>query len=588
MRAFWSKRLRPARCHVPDPRLAIPFRVRRIPSARVLWRNDRWFAEKGLDTSNADIRRELDAWLVEGFGVLAETDGPDELWADLYGTTNGSIHGGSGRAGSIAGFNAKGIGRTPLVARNTDFHHSHGSLWLYEAVREIIAAEVVATELPHGAVPIVALLDTDHDIDVRGSKELARRAIIVRPDFVRPAIFERSIYFGEGGTPDSEQVRDARRVAAAVRDAVAGVCRFEPDGLSLSGMFHNIGEQLGAGRAARLWQGQFSSANIAVDGAWTDFGAFCSLPDWRRTERDLGERFGDEERLIIETIRSVHFSWSKYGQLADWQKLAAACAVHLPEDVNRSFRRTLQKELGLNMFVDPAGDGEVLDVLCAYYAQQQAQQSRYEQGDFGTREWISRSLGPVGSGCADMRLHSAFCRSYFDRKSLASLRLATARRVFEPRPLLYQAAADQNFKRLSNPTGYNFDYTPAQVDQYIRSTVGQSRRFFPNVVDAMVLCQLVDGPITLLLLTSHDISEPIYWQLTAPIGIDGVQVGDATLPLNALGRPTADGAGLFQTWRLTIGEVIAFRGGVWLKGVRCHTSNNVIDWRVEPKSPYTT
>lgn len=581
MKVSSLERIRLAHYHMPDPRLAVPFRVRRIPSARVLWRNERWFAGEGFEMNDARARRELDAWLVDRFGVLAEPDGPDELWADLYGTTNGSIHGGSGRAGSVDGFNAKGIGRTPLAARNTDFHHSHGSLWLYEAVREIVAAEVVATELPHGAVPIVALLDTDHDVDVPGSTELARRAIIVRPDFLRPATFERSIYFGEAGTPDSEQVRDARRVAAAVGDAAIGIRRFEPVGLSLAGMFRNIGEQLGAGRAARLWQGQFSSANISVDGAWTDFGAFCSMPDWRRTERDLGERFGDEERLIAETIRSVHFSWGKYAQLTDWQGLAADCVSRLPEDVSRTFRQTLRSELSLDMLVGEAGSREVLDVLGAYYAHQQKQRSRYEHGDFGAREWIGRSLRLMDHCCDDMHHYTAFRSSYLNHGSSTAFKLATARRVFEPRQLLYQAAADRTFKCLSNPTNYHFNYTPAFIERYIRNAVARSRRFFPAVVDAVILCQLVDGPTTLVLLVDHDGSAPPYWQLTAPLGMGGVQLGEATVSLEALGDPTAIGPGLFRTWQLPIGDVIAFQGGVWLKGLPCRTSSDVIDWRAE-------
>src|SRR5206468_820219 len=106
--------------------------------------------------------------------------------ADRYGATSGSAHGGSGRVGTNGPFNVKGLGRTPLASTMSDWQHSHGCLWLEEAVREAIYSEVADAEFPHGAVPVVAIIGTGirHELE---DGAVGERALLVRPSFLRLA-----------------------------------------------------------------------------------------------------------------------------------------------------------------------------------------------------------------------------------------------------------------------------------------------------------------------------------------------------------------------------------------------------------------
>lgn len=458
---------------VPSTAQVVAFPVRRIRSARVIWLNDRWFAEQGIDIACRRVRAEIYRDLEHHFGVIScERQHADALLnAEMYGVTAGSIHGGGGRSGGRQGLHAKGVGRTPLAARNTDFHHSHGSLWLYEAVREIIASEVVAAELPHGSVPIIALLDTMHDVDVAGSSEIARRALIVRPDFVRPGSFERSIFFGSAGHSGSDQVRDAARVQSVVKEAAAGTGRFAVAPFSFADMTAKIIDQLGAGRALRLWQGQFSSANLSTDGAWNDFGAFCALPDWRRSERVLGECFGNEQRNVAAALHSIAQSIAKYGGCLD---APAPDAVTIEAGIDRSFRATVARELDLSTLPTEQA-GLIAEMITAYFRSQQRLRVANEDGV--RRSW----LGDITDGGAEAtgdRLTARFIEYYLAGRPPRERHLheATARRFFRPRTALYQGAADRQFKKRVNATGTRFDYRPVDIVQYIEDRVGESRR----------------------------------------------------------------------------------------------------------------
>lgn len=521
-----------------DARFGVPFDTVPLAGARLLWLNARWFAANGFDLSDPEIAAEIEGWLLQHFGVIAD-DSPDPsstLFAERYGGTHGIVHGGSGRAGSRDGFNAKGIGRTPLVGTRSDFHHVHGALWLYEAVREIIASEIADAELPRGAVPIIALLDTGQDL--RFPDQLVRRAIIVRPDFVRPAIFERSVFFGTSGTFGSDQALDASRVRAAVKAAATGSHPFGTD-LSIESIFEGIAVQLGAGRALRLWQGQFTSSNIAIDGAWADFGAFCAMPDWRCAERGFGARFGTDELLIYNTVRSICFYWAKCGALADARQEARRIVDRFPRWVSKSFDETLARELRLRRLLNDQQAGTLLTLLNRYYVYQQRQECVYEEspkggwivGDFERHD----DLQQTGSS-SDYRYSRDFAEGYGDG-NLEGARTALARRTFAERPLLYPTAADRAFKRYANPSGEAFRHTPHRVQAYIDERIGQSRRAWPEIDERyLVLAQYCRGATTVLLTADLDRSGEYRWLIDGPVTDDRLRLSFADLPLKTFGR----------------------------------------------------
>jgi hypothetical protein len=562
----------------PGPAQCVPFPVQRLPSARVIWLNDRWFASCGFDIADPTTRAEIVDWLLARFGVISCS--PEEcegiLTAEMYGTSSGSVHGGAGRAGGCEGFHAKGVGRTPLTGSNTDFHHAHGSLWLYEAVREIVASEVVATELPHGSVPIIALFDTDQDVDVAGATELARRAIIVRPDHVRPGSFERSLYFGSAGTLGSDQVRDAERVRSVVQDAVAGRGRFAGEVFSLDQMIGRIATQLGAGRALRLWQGQFSSANMSIDGAWTDFGAFCALPDWRRAERPLGERFGEEETAFRRTAESIaYFIARTTGQTprADLSPSRVRAAV------KAAFEARIVEELMLDSSA-ASGPSPVLELVRAYFEHQQRQAVACEDGV--PRGWMSSAVDPdSATASADERerqFHREFVAQYIGTGVSAEARRITARRFWRARPGLYQGAADRCFKGYSNPSGYGFTYEPEGIRRFIATRISENRRAWPDRRrGTVVLRQWQNGAESLL--QTKDAGGDVGWELVGVERAGIIRFGGASLSLRSLDPWQSDApTGALHRFQLPA-DAVAVRGrAVSILGRDAHLAQPMLHW----------
>jgi hemolysin-activating ACP:hemolysin acyltransferase len=186
----------------------VPFEARQLRRARVLWINRRWFLERQIDVSRANVRDRLANWLLDEFAYAvtgnagagdAFTSRVRTLYADRYGISSGqSGHGGSGRVATIGCFQAKGIGAAPLVGAGANWVHSSGCCSVEEGIREAICGEVAATEFPHGAVPVIAILDTGlyvcPPVDAKRPENThsVRRAIIIHLAVLRVAHAERA------------------------------------------------------------------------------------------------------------------------------------------------------------------------------------------------------------------------------------------------------------------------------------------------------------------------------------------------------------------------------------------------------------
>ncbi|MDF4005198.1 hypothetical protein P3W33_17505 [Luteibacter sp. PPL552] len=329
-----------------SPSIGAPFVARRLRSIDVVWINERWFLGRGVDVIDGGTRAAVVEALKAEFGFAVPRPPcdlePEEfyedfsrvLYADRYGAPGGTPnHGGSGRCGYAGALNAKGIGPTPLIGETADWYHSHGCMWLEEAIRETILAEVASAEFPHGAVPTVAILRINDVLRRPDGSFEPPRAIMIRPNFIRPAHFERSIYFGRGGLPNSQQFIDAERV----REAVSSFCKNAGDkgalGVSTASVqetLTRISRQIGHGWFHRLYHGGVFSSNVTVDGELVDFGSFRALPDWRRARTTrAAPPFGEELAYMLPMIDSLAFYFRKYG--TEWH--------HLPE--TRSLMRDL-------------------------------------------------------------------------------------------------------------------------------------------------------------------------------------------------------------------------------------------------------
>lgn len=294
------------------PSVSIPFPVWVLKDSSIIWFNERWALENKIDIDdNKSVKNMLD-YLLDNFGVcsrkshgaLSDEIPPRFMFADRYGGPFGKIHGGSGRCGSVGYINGKGIGPTPLVSKCADQSHSHGFLNLEEAVRDIIASEIAFAELPNGAVPVIALIDTGLTYNFGEDRKKEKCVVLVRPNVMRVSHFERSTFFGSSGFPGSDQATDAKRVSEVIEWSK----NHKPELLNenfIAKITKNASIQAGACRASRFWPGRFTSDNVTVDGKLVEFGCFRTLPNWKRAHDGNGLIFGKEESEIANYFSSI-------------------------------------------------------------------------------------------------------------------------------------------------------------------------------------------------------------------------------------------------------------------------------------------
>lgn len=276
--------------------VAVPFV--REPLGRLFWVNNDWFEAHGVDLSDRDCRQRIENWLVKTFsirtGVDASLAAPPFVRADRYGGSGGTAHGGSGRCVYLGRFNVKGAGRTPLIPEGV-INHTSGELGLTEAVRGSIYGELTHLETLRGAVRTVAVIRLPpFDTPVN-----SQQCLLIRPNLVRPAHAERSLFFGSSGFAGSDQYDDNLRVMR-VRQILAEM------GVTWKTMAVNAAEQIGSLDAVRMAQGRFTSSNMSIYGEVIDFDSFRAFDNWfhlrsaKRNHRHFGwdlEDLADATRI---------------------------------------------------------------------------------------------------------------------------------------------------------------------------------------------------------------------------------------------------------------------------------------------------
>ncbi len=522
------------------------FAVRRLPAARLVWLNARWFLDHGVDVEEPGVAAEIRRDLLERFGVLSERSGQDHatagpaqwLEADRYGGAEGALHGGSGRCGGLGGLNAKGIGKTPLVSEIVDELHRSGFMPMREAIREAIASEICRAELPYGAVPIVAIIDTRIVRRFAGRDEEEGCAIVVRPDFLRPAHFERSLFFGRGG-PNSEQSRDAMRVRDAVRQASANPMRY-PGPVE---MFTRLARQLGSARARRLWQGRFLTSNLGVDGALVDFGAFRSVPSWRRCMGLAGECFGSEVNQLRRNFLSVAYYFAKYAaQPEEWDVRAICRNLHELEDA--SFVETCLHGLGLAA-QDQGQAGALPSLLRALYRQEQSSRT----GDSRDNQpfWLYRLLAGHDAARAPASRDAELARALLSELDGLAARGATVSRqkaklFFEPRADLNLAAADARAAAIEQRLRRCGDGSPSIAADIEREIAGALRNWRRAPAHLEVERHATDLVSTILVCRDLRTDQRVLWG-EAPVAAGELRVLGVRIPAEILEvSPVRDGA----------------------------------------------
>ncbi len=116
--------------------------------------------------------------------------------ADRYGSRHEVCNGGSARCGFDGVFQVKGIGITPLLAQNMSKSHSHGKLFLDEAISEAIWGEICHRHLPYGSIRTLAIIKTNvqEEFSYLGNSPKKPCALAIREFSIRPAHFERATF----------------------------------------------------------------------------------------------------------------------------------------------------------------------------------------------------------------------------------------------------------------------------------------------------------------------------------------------------------------------------------------------------------
>jgi hypothetical protein len=299
----------------------IEYNAFRLKDARVVWFNHRYFSERGIDTDDAErLILENYAYVAGGYVENDRIDWEDKkcFVADRYGCHAPISNGGSSRCGSNGEFQIKGNGINGLVGMNIDEGHSNGKLCLAEAVAEAIWGEVCNSNLPQGAIRTIAIIDTKELFESEhglGERKEQPAAIAVREWCIRPAHYERAVYFWP--YPEYQYLRDSDHhcVKNAVelyhkRCAANGTTVYD----SLKENLESIADQVAASRIRGIPHGSLSSSNIGLDGTFLDFGTITAVPDFDNylLSGGMGATW-DDHKGISSWLRSVLFYFEKYG-----------------------------------------------------------------------------------------------------------------------------------------------------------------------------------------------------------------------------------------------------------------------------------
>jgi len=374
-----------------EPSASVPFTVFRVARPQVLWWNKEWFSRQGVTFPEEKDERVIRSWLTRHFAWIVASDDVSGAvdharrtvaLADRYGETGRSPQGGSGRVATFGGFQVKGVGRTPLVGQYVDAHHANGCAFVEEGIREAIFSEVAQREFPHGAMPVIAIIDIDAHHPDTGE----RRALIVRPACKRLAHLQRApAFFPAEGDVRMAQLADAQRTRSFVNE-YGRQHPFLQETLKYT--LARIGEQVAHGQAHRLFHGGYFTSNLAVDGALLDYGSMRSVENWAAAQVvPHSPGFGAELTVLDAGVESIVMHLSKYlDKTLDSVRLKASM---------RTARQKYWHRQLLHLFSIPGNapeTGSLLADIDAFFTEQNAERVDLWRGHRSVQAPIHRLL----------------------------------------------------------------------------------------------------------------------------------------------------------------------------------------------------
>lgn len=302
------------------PELLTSFRAARIVNTTIVAR------DPGLQFSDDELLDRCSFSIKEDCAGQSKT-----FYAERYGGEGISVHGGGARCGYDGEFQVKGIGPNPLAGLKADPFHSDGQLSLESALSEFLWSKVLQEILPYGAVSSLAVIGVKGR---RTSEELIedrseRNALLLREAALRPAHFERAIYFRPASNPADHQRADVMRVRLMIQ-RLPGLL-VKPDEISASewagyserdkfyfGMCElvkRVAIQFAYARSIFLMHNA-SASNMALDGRWLDLASVTSLHPSRACAEPSFEtawnNFHKQHIPLLKSVTAICFYANKF------------------------------------------------------------------------------------------------------------------------------------------------------------------------------------------------------------------------------------------------------------------------------------
>lgn len=552
-----------------------PFQASKLSDASVAWLNRKWFVEQGLDVLDPFVLQQIEAWLIDEFGYVvpaqdkASPPAPAKTFlADRYGGSGLAPHGGSGRAGISGKFQVKGIGATPLVGEVDDWAHSHGCCWLEEALREATFSLVADAEFPHGASPVIAVLDTGVNY-VHGDGEVGeRRALLIRPAPFRPAHLQRASLFNPSDEASLHHLEDVARVKDAWNYLQGGE---SSDPFDLVLLTERMIDQIIFGQVYRLFHGGYFTSNVTIDGQLLDFGSFSAVADWfTPISTDRANVRQGELSTFRDAIGSLAFYIGKYqagsenGSLVE-RRLLEHASKRYKSCITREFSRLW----GLDGH-DSHMSGEIGALTEAYFNERRRERISLETGQrspgCGLHRTLKKDRLESSESSREERLWKDIRASI--HKSLGSqeearMRVERARmrgrRLLSPR---WNLERDTLQRRIfSTIGGAKCAQPPASRDVHrvVCESLSNGRRVWKSVPDELNVVAQVADDLSAMLLCVDGRSKRKIWIEASIIG-ESIVFFDQKIPLGAVARleKSRDGA----LWRGVVDGDVNEKTGV--------------------------
>ncbi|KVL51670.1 hypothetical protein WT01_29110 [Burkholderia cepacia] len=295
----------------------VPILVERVKEVSVVYKNDaeaistRVLIDQCafiLTTRRRDRRAEQQIWLSERYGGEEIVN-----------------NGGGVRCGLSIDLQVKGIGANLLLGCDSDEAHSNGHLSLVDAIYEAAWSEILEEVVPFGVQRVVAVLKMGEQAHIDGGA----RALLVRRPEIRPAHFERAIYFKPIRDASWHREADVRRVRNSVRHLGEILPR---PAVIAEQQWHRMTDKerfsAGLGEFARRLAAQLAymrsrfmahgctSSNVSIDGRLLDFTSVMSLLSFGAESlldlKAIWNKASREHLPIIKSISSICFYANKY------------------------------------------------------------------------------------------------------------------------------------------------------------------------------------------------------------------------------------------------------------------------------------